>query len=191
MMAPASPEDPSPPATMRASGGESIASQPAPVSPPVAEPDNEAAPQPQSLLDISELAEARNDPLLAAHIRSHVRLVRMQPGLLDICLTDGAPDSLPGEMARRLSDWTGARWMVSLSDGPGGMTIAEERREAQRREVALISEAPLVKAITEIFPGATIESVTPLGEPEPAQQSTGQQPTGQSYTNQPNEDFPT
>ncbi len=206
MMAPASPEDLSPPATMRASGGESIASQPAPVSPPVAEPDNEAAPQPQSLLDISELAEARNDPLLAAHIRSHVRLVRMQPGLLDICLTDGAPDSLPGEMARRLSDWTGARWMVSLSDGPGGMTIAEERREAQRREVALIAEAPLVKAITEIFPGATIESVTPLGEPEPGQQPTGQQPTGQqptgqqptgqqptgqSYTNQPNEDFPT
>jgi DNA polymerase-3 subunit gamma/tau len=152
----------------------------------VADPDAVATPQPQSLLDISELAEARNDPLLAAHIRSHVRLVRMQPGLLDICLTDGAPDSLPGEMARRLSDWTGARWMVSLSDGPGGMTIAEERREAQRREVELIAEAPLVKAITEIFPGATIESVTPLTVAEPDQPHTDQ-----PHTEQPNEDIPT
>ena len=177
MMAPAPPDETSPPATMRAGGGESLAPQPA----PVAEPDNVAAPQPQSLLDISELAEAQNDPLLAAHIRSHVRLVRMQPGLLDICLTDGAPDSLPGEMARRLSDWTGARWMVSLSDGPGGMTIAEERREAQRREIESIAEAPLVKAITEIFPGATIESVTPLTEPQP----------DQPHTDQPNEDIPT
>jgi DNA polymerase-3 subunit gamma/tau len=182
MMAPAPPDETSPPATMRAGGGDSLAPQPA----PVADPDAVATPQPQSLLDISELAEARNDPLLAAHIRSHVRLVRMQPGLLDICLTDGAPDSLPGEMARRLSDWTGARWMVSLSDGPGGMTIAEERREAQRREVELIAEAPLVKAITEIFPGATIESVTPLTEAEPDQPHTDQ-----SHTEQPNEDIPT
>ena len=177
MMAPAPPDETSPPATMRAGGGDSLAPQPA----PVADPDAVATPQPQSLLDISELAEARNDPLLAAHIRSHVRLVRMQPGLLDICLTDGAPDSLPGEMARRLSDWTGARWMVSLSDGPGGMTIAEERREAQRREIESIAEAPLVKAITEIFPGATIESVTPLTEPQP----------DQPHTDQPNEDIPT
>ena len=182
MMAPAPPDETSPPATMRAGGGDSLAPQPA----PVADPDAVATPQPQSLLDISELAEARNDPLLAAHIRSHVRLVRMQPGLLDICLTDGAPDSLPGEMARRLSDWTGARWMVSLSDGPGGMTIAEERREAQRREVELIAEAPLVKAITEIFPGATIESVTPLTEAEPDQPHTDQ-----PHTEQPNEDIPT
>ena len=182
MMAPAPPDETSPPATMRAGGGDSLAPQPA----PVADPDAVATPQPQSLLDISELAEARNDPLLAAHIRSYVRLVRMQPGLLDICLTDGAPDSLPGEMARRLSDWTGARWMVSLSDGPGGMTIAEERREAQRREVELIAEAPLVKAITEIFPGATIESVTPLTEAEPDQPHTDQ-----PHTEQPNEDIPT
>ena len=36
------------------------------------------------------------------------------------------------------------------------MTIAEERREAQRREIESIAEAPLLKAITEIFPGATI-----------------------------------
>jgi DNA polymerase-3 subunit gamma/tau len=177
-----------PPATMRA-GGDAAAPQPAAAPAPVPEsvpesapePVSAAAPQPQSLLEISELAEAQNDPLLAAHIRTHVRLVRMQPGLLDICLTDGAPDNLPGDMARRLSDWTGTRWMVSLSEGPGGMTIAEERRAAQRREIETVAETPLVKAITEIFPGATIESVMPLTGPEP----------DQPHTDQPNEEIPT
>ncbi|MGB2122463.1 MAG: DNA polymerase III subunit gamma/tau, partial [Candidatus Puniceispirillaceae bacterium] len=157
---------------------------PAPAAEPASEPAIEAAietdsavpPQPQSLLDISELAETHGDPLMAAHIRSHVRLVRLQPGLLDICLTDGAPDSLPGEMARRLSEWTGARWMVSLSDGPGGMTVTEERREAQRREFESIAATPLVKTITEIFPGAEIESVTLADQPP---------------IDQPNEDVPT
>jgi DNA polymerase-3 subunit gamma/tau len=171
MMTPAAAEAP-PPATMQAASGEATALQPsplptpapiptpAPAPMPVAEPDDATPPQPQSLLDISELAESHDDPLLAAHIRSHVRLVRLQPGLLDICLTDGAPDSLPGDMARRLSDWTGARWMVSLSDGPGGMTITEERRAAHQREIEAIAKAPLVRAITEMFPGAEIESVT-------------------------------
>ena len=184
MTTPAAADDP-PPATMHAGGGEAVAAQPslqpslqpttaaapvatpvpAPAPMPVAESDNATPPQPESLLDISELAEAHDDPLLAAHIRSHVRLVRLQPGLLDICLTDGAPDSLPGDMARRLSDWTGERWMVSLSDGPGGMTITEERRAAQQREIEAIAGAPLVRAITEMFPGAEIESVTAAEHP--------------------------
>ena len=99
--------------------------------------------------------------MLAAHVRNHVRLVRMQPGLLDIRLTDGAPESLAGDMARGLSDWTGQRWMVSLSDGPSGLTIAEERRAAKQRQMEIIAETPLVKSITETFPGATIETVTP------------------------------
>jgi len=182
MMAPTPPDDASPPATMQAAGGETAAPLPVAAPAPMVEPEAVAAAQPQSLLDISELAEAHDDPLLAAHVRNHVRLVGMQPGLLDICLTDGAPDSLPGDMARRLSDWTGARWMVSLSDGPGGMTIAEERRAAAQREFALVAESPLVKAITEIFPGATIESVAP---------AVSATPTDQPPEDQPNEDNPT
>ena len=160
-----------PPTAMRVAGGESTAPMPA----PVAEPDVLVA-RPGTLLDISELADAHDDPLLAAHIRSHVRLVSLQPGLLDICLTDGAPDSLPGDIARRLSDWTGERWMVSLSDGPGAMTIVEERREARQREFARIAETPLVKTIMDVFPGAEIESVAPVD---------------QTDTDQPNEDIQT
>ena len=162
MPAGAAADDPAPQATMRAAGGDLAP----PLPTPAAEPDSVVVPQPQSLLDLSNLAEAHDEPLLAAHIRSYVRLVRLQPGLLDICLTDGAPDSLPGEMARRLSDWTDTRWMVSLSDGPASMTIAEERREAQRQAFERVAETPLVKAVTDMFPGARIESVTAVGQPD-------------------------
>ncbi|MED5313365.1 MAG: DNA polymerase III subunit gamma/tau [Pseudomonadota bacterium] len=157
------PADTTPPVARAAAGGD----QPPPVTDPMPSPapvpqaDPTAPPQPSSLLEISELAEENGDPMLAAHVRNHVRLVRMQPGLLDISLTDGAPESLAGDMARRLSDWAGQRWMVSLSDGPGGQTIAEERRAAKQRQMEAIAETPLVKSITETFPGATIETVTP------------------------------
>ncbi|MEC8105720.1 MAG: DNA polymerase III subunit gamma/tau [Pseudomonadota bacterium] len=157
------PADTTPPVARAAAGGDQAppVTDPMPSPAPVPEADPTAPPQPSSLLEISELAEENGDPMLAAHVRNHVRLVRMQPGLLDISLTDGAPESLAGDMARRLSDWAGQRWMVSLSDGPGGQTIAEERRAAKQRQMEVIAETSLVKSITETFPGATIETVTP------------------------------
>ena len=160
---PSEPVETPPPVARAAAGGDQAPPVTDPIqSPaPVPEADPTAPPQPSSLLEISGLAEENGDPMLAAHVRNHVRLVRMQPGLLDISLTDGAPESLAGDMARRLSDWTGQRWMVSLSDGPGGQTIAEERRAAKQRQIEIIAETPLVKSITETFPGAAIETVTP------------------------------
>ena len=157
------PADTTPPVARAAAGGDQAppVTDPMPSPAPVPQADPTAPPQPSSLLEISELAEENGDPMLAAHVRNHVRLVRMQQGLLDISLTDGAPESLAGDMARRLSDWTGQRWMVSLSDGPGGQTIAEERRAAKQRQIEIIAETPLVKSITETFPGAAIETVTP------------------------------
>ena len=130
-----------------------------------------AAAQPTTLLEISELVDAHDEPLLAALIRTHVRLVRMQPGLLEINLTDGAPETLPGDMARQLTRWTDARWMVSLSDGAGGWTISEERQAVRQRQRDDLAETPVIKSIFETFPGAEIESVRPAGQQdeEPSQ----------------------
>ena len=149
---------------------------PQPVTaPPVAThgaaPEARAAAQPTTLLDVSELADAHDEPLLAALIRTHVRLVRMQPGLLEINLTDGAPETVPGDMARQLTRWTDTRWMVSLSDGAGGRTISEERQAARQKQRDDLAETPVIKSIFETFPGAEIESVRPAGQQdeEPSQ----------------------
>ena len=142
-----------------------------PVAKPDAAPEARAAAQPTTLLDVSELADAHDEPLLAALIRTHVRLVRMQPGLLEINLTDGAPETLPGDMARQLTRWTDTRWMVSLSDGAGGRTISEERQAARQKQRDDLAETPVIKSIFETFPGAEIESVRPAGQQdeEPSQ----------------------
>ena len=136
---------------------------------PEAAPDPDpktVQPQPQTIHDIAALAESQNDLLLAALTRNHVRPVKVQPGLLEISLTDGAPDSLPGDIARQLSRWTGARWMVSLADGAGGRTVAEERQAAREQQRQSLAGTPLVKSILDTFPGAEIESVKPAEQPD-------------------------
>ena len=164
---PPSPES-QPPQTMMAGGQAEVAVTPPQIMPEaVAEPDPQTSrPQPQSIHDIAALAESQNDLLLASLIRSHVRPVRVQPGLLEISLTDGAPETLPGDIARQLSRWTGTRWMVSLADGAGGQTVAEERQAARQQLHDALAGTPLVKSILATFPGAEIDSVKPAEQPD-------------------------
>ncbi len=49
-----------------------------------------------------------------------VRLVRFEDGRLEIALEPGAGKTLVHELARKLSQWTGRRWMVVVSAEPGG-----------------------------------------------------------------------
>ena len=115
-----------------------------------------------SLHDVAALAESHDEALLAARIRTFVRPVRLQPNLLEITLADGAPDTLAGDIARNLSQWTGQRWMVSLAEGKGGQTIAEERSAARDAQKDQIAATPTVQAVMNVFPGAKIEDIRPI-----------------------------
>ena len=140
---------------------------------PADQSENHATDQPempQSLIDIVKLAEANNEKLLAARIRNHVRLVGLQPGSLEIALAGNAPDTLAGDLAKQLGQWTGQRWLVSLSDKGGAKTLpktlAEESAEAAAKVHDAIAMNPLVTKIIEVFPGATIDAITPAPRPE-------------------------
>jgi DNA polymerase-3 subunit gamma/tau len=112
-----------------------------------------------SLADIVTLAEQANEMLLAARIRSHVRLVSLQTGRLQIALTGTAPEKLPGDIARYLSTWTGQRWLVSLSDAGGEKTLAEQQQEADSKLRDDLAATPLVAKILAFFPGAQIDEI--------------------------------
>jgi DNA polymerase III subunit gamma/tau len=58
-----------------------------------------------------------------------------------------------------LSEWTGTRWFVAISDEEGEPTLRQQK-EARDRE--LRNEAanhPLVQAVLDTFPGATIAAI--------------------------------
>ena len=129
-----------------------------PAEPP---PKDVVAPSITSLADIATLAEAKDEMLLAARVRTHLRLVALHPGSLEVALTERAPDSLIGDLAKYLTEWTGQRWLVSISDGPGGKTLAEERAEQADALKYEITETPLVKTILMLFPGSKIEAIKP------------------------------
>jgi DNA polymerase-3 subunit gamma/tau len=120
----------------------------------------------KSLEDIAALADANRDALFKAQFKNFVRLVRVEPGRLDVSLTGDAPKTLLGDLKAKLESWTGRRWMVVLSKEEGGPTLAAT--EAAKRESAFLDARsdPAVAAILAKFPGAKIIDVRIPNAPE-------------------------
>jgi len=126
---------------------------------PVMEVAEQEQPQLQSFADLVALAEDRRDLLIKSELERFVRPVSFRPGHIEINLEDGANPRIVNDLAKRLRDWTGERWVVALSQVEGEKTIYEE---ARARETALMEEAlrhPVVAAALETFPGAKVEAV--------------------------------
>jgi DNA polymerase-3 subunit gamma/tau len=114
---------------------------------------------PQSFAEIVALFDSRREPVIAAHLKANVRLVSFEPGRIEIRPTDAAPSNLTNQLGALLGEWTGSRWIVSVSQAEGAPTLAEDearRASALRHEVAA---HPLMRAVLETFPGATIAAV--------------------------------
>ena len=120
----------------------------------------------KSLADIVALADAHRDMAFKVQVKRCVRLVRIEPGRIDVSLTDDAPKMLLNDLTAKLRAWTGRNWLVSLSKEEGGQTLAE--MESTKRETAF-SDAksdPTVAAILARFPGAKIIDVRIPDAPE-------------------------
>jgi len=124
-------------------------------------PKRDAAPL-QSFAEVAELAGARRDIKLKLALEEHVRLVSFRPGHIELNLMDGAPADLAGQLGNKLGAWTGARWMVSLSDQPGEPTLGEQRREREAAMRTEVEQHPLVRQVFQHFPGAEIVAVSEL-----------------------------
>ena len=94
--------------------------------------------------------------MLAGHLKRDVHLVRFEPGRIEFRPGERAPAGLAQDLGRFLSERTGRRWMVTLSQTVGEPTLHErlEREQEQRRKQAL--DHSLVKAALGAFPGARV-----------------------------------
>lgn len=111
------------------------------------------------LQDLADLADRHRDLKTKVAVRKFVRLVSVEPGRLSINLTDDAPPDLVGELSGRLGEWTGMRWIVSVSREPGGPTLDEQDRDRRDALFADASRDRDIKAILDIFPGARVVDV--------------------------------
>jgi len=160
-----------PPSVRRSAVGETEppgAPRMARVAEPAPAPVPGFEPMPQSFLEVVALFDRKREALLRSHLFANVHLVRFEPGRIELRLTEGAPRDLANRLGKLLGDWTGDRWVVSISQNEGEPTL---REQAAARDETLRHEAaahPLVRAVLDAFPGARIEAVRDIGGEAPA-----------------------
>jgi DNA polymerase III subunit gamma/tau len=167
---------PATPVTPAVAAAPTAAPAPAPKPEAPAQPDAAAhEPMPQSFAEVVALFDKRREAVLRSHLLSQLHLVHFEPGRIEFRPAAGAPRDLANRLGRLLGEWTGTRWMIAVSEAEGEPTLREqgERRERElRNEVA---EHPLVQAVLETFPGATIAAIRERSGLDPGEETNSEE----------------
>ena len=139
--------------------------EPAPPAPaePLAEPGNFEA--------VVALFAEKGETELHSRLLNDVHLVHFEPGRIEFRPGGHAPRDLANRLGEMLGRWTGRRWVVSVSSARGESTLAEQATQGADQRQAGVADDPLVKAVLETFPGATIGPVHELGSRAPAEEA--------------------
>jgi DNA polymerase-3 subunit gamma/tau len=133
-------------------------------SPALAPAPTLAAPEIATLEDLVALARARGARILERHLENEVHLVSLERGRIEFRPGTHAPRTLAGDLAQRLRDWTGQRWIVTLANEGGEATIAQKRQMEDRARKDAVANEPFVRAVLDAFPGAEIVAVRDKNE---------------------------
>ena len=151
----------------RGSPRSSAAVSPRPADDPVARHEEPTAAPTLSIATFEELialAVDKRDITVKMALERDARLVRCEDGQLEIALEPTAPKTFVHDLQRKLTGWTGKRWIVVVSKEQGAPTIRAQA-EAQQAEIERgVQSDPLVQAVLNRFPGAKIVGVTQTPE---------------------------
>jgi DNA polymerase-3 subunit gamma/tau len=133
-------------------------------SQPVAQPVPQLVAQanatmPETFRELVKLFEEKREPVLTAHLKRDVYLVNFQAGLLEIRVKEYTPPNLAARVMERLNEWTGRRWMVSLSHETGAPSLEEQDAQEKLARALAAETHPLVQAVMHHFPDAKLVDV--------------------------------
>ena len=124
-----------------------------------------------SFADLIALAVEKRDITTKMALERDVRLVRCEDGQLEIALEARAPKTLVHDLQRKLTGWTGKRWIVVVSKEQGAPTMRAQADAHQAEIERDVQNDPLVQAVLNRFPGAKVVGVTQNG-PDQAEQTS-------------------
>jgi DNA polymerase-3 subunit gamma/tau len=142
--------------------------QPAEAAAPLAMAD------PQTFAELVVLFEIKREGILHAHLFNSVHLISFEPGKLAFRRDAIAPRNLNLLLKAPLERWTGRNWQIFMDESMdgGAPTLSQQAHKTREAQKVAAAANPLVDAVLQAFPGATIEKVrgvdAPTVEPQAA-----------------------
>ena len=127
--------------------------------------------QPIGFRELVALFSEKREAGLHAVLYGQVNLVRCEPGMLELRIGSSAPPNFAGRIGQCLTEWTGQRWVVSVSAAEGEPSLSEQDRAAEAKRQERARAHPLMQAVFTAFPDAKLVALRQRVVAQPAASS--------------------
>ena len=119
-----------------------------------------------SFEELISLVEKNKEIELKFDLERNVRLVKFSEGKIDIEFNEKLSKNFIKNLTSRLLEWTGNRWIITLSKSKGDQTIYEKKNEVKKMLFEDAKKTEIYKKVMELFPNAELINVEEAGKKE-------------------------
>ena len=108
------------------------------------------------LHDVEAILTAHNEIRLASEVHLHVHLITMKKGVIEMALHEEGRPEMPQLLGKALTQIMDERWVVTVSNGKGQPTLAQQAQAIIDAEIEEAKKHPVVSNVLEFFPQARV-----------------------------------
>ena len=112
-----------------------------------------------SFSDLIKFAEEKKEIQLKYDLERNVKLVSFNKGKIDISFNEKLNKNFIKNLTEKLLQWTGERWIISLSKNVEAKSIYEKNLENQNQIIDEFKKSKIAKDLETAFPDAKLTEI--------------------------------
>ena len=109
-----------------------------------------------SINSLIEIVEKEKEVELKYDLERNVKLVSFNKGKINISFNDKLNKNFIKTLTEKLLQWTGERWIISLSKNAEAKSIYEQNLESKENNIKKFEEGKFTKEFRDAFPDAKL-----------------------------------
>ena len=113
-----------------------------------------------SFQELINQANKEREIQLKFDLERNVKLVSFKKGKIDISFNDKLDKNFIKNLSEKLHNWTGERWIISLSKNLEAKSIYEKNLEIKKNQIEEFKKSKVAKEIETAFPDAKLTDIS-------------------------------
>ena len=111
-----------------------------------------------------EICNEKKEIKLKYELEKNVNLVHFENNRIEISFNDNLDKNFIKDLSLKLFEWTGDRWIITLSKTKGELSIKDKQKNQKIKNINSAKKSKLYKNLIEKFPDADLIDVNPKEE---------------------------
>ena len=111
-----------------------------------------------------KICNEKKEIKLKYELEKNVNLVHFENNRIEISFNDNLDKNFIKDLSLKLFEWTGDRWIITLSKSKGELSIKDKQRNKKIKNINSAKQSKLYKNLIEKFPDADLIDVNPKEE---------------------------